>query len=76
MRYFKITDLITKEEHFVSSFSTDERNEQLLTSAGLDMARKFRIEEICGTEFFGLSAGRPDPDTDDEAEDYTDEYYY
>ena len=75
MKYFKITDLATREEHYVSSTASSESAEHLLTSSGLDLTKKFRIEEVRGAEFYGLSTGRPDPDTDDEVEDSDDDYY-
>lgn len=69
MKYFKITNLTTGEEYYVSSSLPNESTTHVAMSQHLDTAYKWRVEEVRAIEFFGLGSSCRDPDTDDDWED-------
>lgn len=74
MKYFKITDLTTGEEHFVSSTLPNETPAHVAMSAHLDLEHKYNIEEVTSRAFYGFPECTRDPDIDDDEdrEDYED----
>ena len=51
MKYFKITNLTTKETHYVSSTLPRETSSHVAISCHLNPAYKYNIEEVSGREF-------------------------
>ena len=52
MKYFKITDLITGNEHLISSSLPNETVAHVAMSAHLDLEKKYNIEEISYDDFY------------------------
>ena len=52
MKYFKITDLITGDEHLISSSLPNETVAHVAMSAHLDSKKKYNIEEISYNDFY------------------------
>ena len=74
MKYFKITDLTTGSEHFVSSTLPNESVTHIWMSAHLDPDHKYNIEEVTSRAFYGFPECTRDPDDDEDWEDDDDEY--
>ena len=52
MKYFKITDLITGDEHLISSSLPNETVAHVAMSAHLDTEKRYSIEEISYDDFY------------------------
>jgi hypothetical protein len=75
MKYYKITDLTTGQEHCISSSLPNESITHVWMGAHLDPDHKYNIEEISARAFYGFPeySGTRDLDTDDDPPEY-DEY--
>ncbi len=72
MKYYKITDLTTGQEHCISSSLPNESITHVWMSAHLDPDHKYNIEEISARAFYGFPEykGTGDLDVDDDSEEY------
>ena len=66
MKYFRITDLTTGDEHLISSVLPNETPTHVMLSAHLDTEHKYRIEEISVKEFYGFPPKCFDFDVDED----------
>lgn len=61
MKYFKLTDLTTREELYISSTLPNETTAHVAVTLHLDLDKKYKIEEVPKEEF--------DRETEDEEDD-------
>lgn len=73
MKYFKIVDLTTMEEHFISSPLPTESPAHVALSAHLDLDHKYSITEVSAKEFYGFPPKCIDLEVDDDTPLYDDD---
>jgi hypothetical protein len=76
MKYFKITNLTTKEDHYVSSNLPNETPTHVLLSAHVDTEYKYVVTEVTAKEFYGYPPKCIDFDVDEDEEDDDDEFLW
>ena len=76
MKFFKITNLTTNEEHYISSTLPEETPTHVAMSAHLDPAHKYRVEEVTAKEFYGYPPRCIDLDVDDDWDSEDDGEYF
>jgi hypothetical protein len=77
MKYFRITNLTTREDHYVSSDLPNESPAHVMLSAHLDPKFKYAIAEVTVKEFYGFPPRCIDIDLDvDDRKDYFDDDFY
>lgn len=55
MKYFKITDLTTAEDHYISSVLPNETATHVALTLHLDLGHKYEIEEVPYNEFYEVT---------------------
>lgn len=75
MKYFRITNLTTREDHYVSSDLPNESPMHVAMSAHLDLQFKYAIVEVSAKEFYGFLPKCIDLDVDEDREDDDDDEF-
>lgn len=77
MKYYRITNLTTREDHYVSSSLPNESPGHVAMSAHLDPEFKYSVVEVTAKEFYGFPPRCVDLDLDDDDRDeYDDDDYF
>jgi hypothetical protein len=76
MKYFKITNLTTQEDHFVSSTLPNESAAHVMTTVHLSPVYKYTVVEVSAKEFYGFIPRCIDFDVDEDREVSDDDEFF